>query len=78
MMQMSRLLTKKWQISIQTTPGVQNKGFKGLPKEDDSEINLNPWLIIGGLAGIIVLVGLFVFVSKKKRSNLIVPPTPND
>jgi hypothetical protein len=70
--------TKKWQISKAPTPGVQNKGFKGLPEADDSEINLNPWLIIGGLAGIVVLIALFVIVGKKKRANLIAPPLPKE
>ena len=63
----------KWQISEVVTPGVQNKGFKGLPKEKGNDIEINPWWIIGGLGGLLLLIGGIVLLRKKKRN-----PTPED
>jgi len=59
-----------WKVSAIPTPGTQNKGFKGIPKTKDSEIELNSWWIIGGLTGLLLLVGFFV-LRKKKRSDSV-------
>lgn len=62
--------TSVWVVSNKATPGMQNQQYKGLPKskEKDSEIDINPWLIIGGLGGLLLLV-LGIVVAKKKRRN---------
>lgn len=62
-------LLNEWQVSSVITPGAQNKGFKGIPKkrEETQEIDLNPWWIIGGIGGILVLVLSIILVKKKRK-----------
>lgn len=60
----------EWQIAKQVSPGVQNKGFKGIPKKEEvtQELDLNPWWIIGGIGGLLV-IALSVVIMKKKRKD---------
>ncbi len=59
----------EWQVSAVVTPGVQNDGFKGIPKKKSSqEIELNPWWVIGGLGGVLLLIFVGVAVKKKRKN----------
>lgn len=63
--------TTQWLVAKIVTPGSQNNQFKGIPKQPQTEeIDLNPWWIIGGLGGLILLIGAGIFVSKKKKRNV--------
>jgi len=50
------------------SPGVQNKGFKGIPKSEDTENGFFQWIIIGGLLFALVLLGIIVSLSKKRNA----------
>ena len=59
---------KEWKVAEKVTPGTQNKGFKGIP-ETNTELDINPWWIIGGVGGLfLVLAGYFAFSKKKRKS----------
>lgn len=58
-----------WQASSKATPGAQNAGFKGLPKKKSNgkELDVNPWWVIGGLTGILLLIMILLSVRKKRK-----------
>ena len=59
--------TTIWKISNEVSPGVQNKGFKGIPKINESEDDSFQWIIIGGLLLVLVLLGVIVGVKSKRN-----------
>jgi hypothetical protein len=59
--------TKVWKISESVSPGVQNKGFKGIPKSEETENGFFQWIVIGGLALIVILLGIIISVKKKRN-----------